>query len=198
MKRLWVLTACLIACLTSAAKADIVLDTNGLPATILEGTPTISFNLDINGIGTDVGAPINAFTYAVQSTTTGTGTALFEVPPSLTGIASGFNLTDQSAGLGGQILFGNAVAPAGVTSNLSGSVLSISMDTSSLVAGDIVSFNLDANSFASVSNGATVYTKGAFPSPSFSVTAATAIPEPSSLMLLGGASALLIARRRRR
>jgi hypothetical protein len=182
--------------------AEAVLVGLTLPSdTIEEGTTTFDFTLSFDGtINSE--AFFSSFTYAIEATNSRVGAdpAFFKPISSsnLEARLSGWTVVDQSSGGGPNQLAGNVFAPPATQAALPNDVFLLTLDTSGLRAGDTITINPDLfGSIATVANlGVDARSVGdiIFANASFSVVA---VPEPSTLSVLGGIMMVGLVRRRR-
>lgn len=176
--------------------AGFVFEFENSSPSIVQGTAQASFNLRLRGTETDVGASFDAFTYSIAATATGSTTGFTATGNSsrLGGLVTqGWNVVDMSPNA--LTRFGNVNAPGGSGASLSlpQSVMSFTIDTSSLVAGNSIAFDLNANFRAAASLGGVGYAVSVTPA----TLSVTSVPEPSSAAVLGLTMTCVLARRRR-
>ncbi len=185
---------------TGRSDAAVVIAPTLPGGTILEGTPSIDFTLSFSGTDLDATALFDAFTYAVEATNSRAGAdPVFTKPievANLNAQLASWQLVDQSQFGAANQVAGNANAPVGVSVSLPSDVLMFTLDTSGLVAGDVVTINTNLFDVAAVSFEGSPFALDPQQG-SFSVVA-TAIPEPASFAALGFATAGIAVRRRRR
>ncbi len=167
---------------------------------IVEGTPTIGVTLSFSGSGQDVGASFDAFTYGLEAINAGVGNPAFIKPVNDTNLApalSLWQLIDQSEFGDPNQVAGNANAPTNGSVALPSAVMTFTLDTSGLLAGDEVTISPNLFGIAAVSFRGTEYALDLVDA-SFTVTPSTAIPEPNSFAVLGLALSCVAVRRRTR
>lgn len=176
-------------------------------ASIEEGTESVDAFLFVDATGDDAGEAFDAFTYAIQATNSGSAVPAFEKPIDISNLNSlmresgnEWGIVDQSSDSGvlANQVAGNVSAPAGsgLTVPFGIAAMRITLQTSNLVAGDIVDF--DANFGSSISNGADdLGGNGNFDFRNGSLSIVSAVPEPAGAVILSAMALGFFTRRRR-
>ena len=165
-------------------------------SSIFEGTEEIDVLLHFDAIdgpmGNDAGAVFDGFTYVIEATNSGTATAEFFKPITSANLnpllrSQNWNVADASGMGAPNQLAGNANAPggSGLNSAFGGFILRVSLDTSELVAGDVITFDPNLNDLVSVSDGGNDFggSSNYVINQAF-LTVSSAVPEPSGLTLV--------------
>ena len=202
----------LFAC--NRTHADIVIsisfDQNSVVsnASIAPGSATTEVYLHFDAVdgtrGNDAGAEFDGFTYVVEAANSGADVPAFFKPITSANLnplmqTQNWNVVDNSGGGGPNQLAGNVNAPGGSGSRVpfGGFMLAMTLDTSQLDVGDVVSFDPNLFDLASVSDGGNDF--GGNGSYLFNTgeLSVTAVPEPSSMVILATIGFGIVARRRR-
>jgi len=173
------------------ASADLIVDINPNPVSIVEGTTSVTFDIVLSQTA---GEAFNGFTLAFG---VGDGGMVLGMPQdgdnllisgfsTAGGILDGTNFTSTVSGgeIGQSAILFNFTLPGGDTSVLSadGILASFTLDTTGTLAGQ--SFVLDPNigGFSSASDGGG---NAITLMPQLGTLDVTAVPEPSSFLLVG-------------
>ena len=212
--RLLVITAIVLAS-SATSNADILIsvsfDENSsvTSSSIVAGTSNIDVFLRFEAVdgsrGSDAGEMLTGFTYVMEAANSGVAIPEFAKPILATNLnsamqAKNWTVNDDSAGAAPNQVGGNVFAPAGASNSVAfdGTVLSLSLDTSGLIAGDNVVFNPDLfDTVAAVSNGTNDFggnSNYVFTNGNLNVNA---VPEPASMVVLAFGIIPLLCRRRR-
>ncbi len=192
--------------LPSVSRADLIVSVEPSTSSIFEGTQTVDLQILFTA---DAGETdlFDTVTYVAQALNSRAGAdPVFGKPVTISDFATVFSdweLTDQSGALPDNIVGGNLVAQStsatgqvrfGGDANFSGVLMNMTLDTSGLLAGDTITVSSGPGFGFATSVGGGVDNVVSFSPASISVNA---VPEPSSLMVLGLIGCGVLTRRKR-